>query len=65
MLPLIIVYFHCFILKLFADVDGDSCAPNPCAEGATCVDGVLEYICQCPEGKVGVNCERMYFSMFY
>ena len=37
----------------FADVDGDSCAPNPCAMNATCVDlAFWSTLVNGPEGKV-------------
>ena len=34
----------------------DECASNPCANGATCTDGVLSYTCTCTAGFTGVNC---------
>ena len=38
-------------------VDIDECNPNPCLNGAVCVDGINSYTCNCPAGYTGVNCE--------
>ncbi|NWI15438.1 FA9 factor, partial [Crypturellus soui] len=38
-------------------VDGDQCDPNPCKNGAVCKDGVGSYVCWCPAGYEGRNCE--------
>ncbi|KAJ7312106.1 hypothetical protein JRQ81_006447 [Phrynocephalus forsythii] len=35
----------------------NDCASNPCANGGTCVDGVLRYSCLCPSGWSGSNCQ--------
>ena len=37
-------------------VNIDDCKPNPCANGAACVDGLLDYDCFCTEGWTGKNC---------
>lgn len=34
----------------------DDCAVNPCQNGATCVDGILDYNCTCASGYTGRNC---------
>lgn len=34
------------------------CDPNPCQNGGVCVDDLNEYICKCPAGFTGDNCER-------
>ncbi|XP_010153567.1 PREDICTED: coagulation factor IX, partial [Eurypyga helias] len=38
-------------------IDGDQCDPNPCKNGAICKDGVSSYVCWCPAGYEGRNCE--------
>ena len=38
-------------------VNIDDCAPNPCQNGGSCVDGVASYTCTCAGGFTGVNCE--------
>jgi hypothetical protein len=35
----------------------DECASNPCQNGGTCVDNVLQYTCTCPAGYSGTSCE--------
>ena len=48
---------HAFInfpLLLFKDID--ECAPQPCLNGATCVDLVNDYQCTCASGFTGRNC---------
>ena len=37
-------------------VNINECDPNPCKNGATCVDGVANYICICSVGYTGKNC---------
>ena len=38
-------------------IDVDDCLSNECASGATCVDGIYQYTCICPEGFTGKHCE--------
>uniref|UniRef100_A0A8C3V0T4 Coagulation factor IX n=1 Tax=Catharus ustulatus TaxID=91951 RepID=A0A8C3V0T4_CATUS len=38
-------------------VDGDQCNPNPCQNGAKCKDEINSYVCWCPAGYEGKNCE--------
>ncbi|XP_044515299.1 fibulin-7-like [Gracilinanus agilis] len=35
----------------------DDCASHPCTNGGTCVDDVQRYICLCPSGWIGSNCQ--------
>ena len=37
--------------------DVNECASDPCLNGASCEDGVNGFICECPDGFTGVNCE--------
>ena len=43
---------------LFLIADVDDCDPNPCLNRGKCVDGVDSYICKCPRGFAGVNCDE-------
>ena len=36
----------------------DDCASQPCHEGATCVDDVNSYTCNCDEEHTGENCQH-------
>ena len=37
--------------------DIDECASSPCQNGGTCLDEVNMYVCSCPSGFNGTNCE--------
>ena len=41
----------------FYSVDIDECNSNPCQNDATCNDGGNGYICTCPTGYTGPDCE--------
>ncbi|KAK4809971.1 hypothetical protein QYF61_003993 [Mycteria americana] len=49
-------------------IDGDQCDPNPCKNGAVCKDAVSSYVCWCPAGYEGRNCEielsQFHFNFF-
>ena len=45
----------CSWIHSFSDID--ECNPNPCLNGAICIDGINQYTCQCVPGYTGVNCE--------
>jgi len=36
----------------------DECNPNPCGNGGTCEDKLNGYVCICPRGFTGPNCNR-------
>ncbi|NWI58005.1 FA9 factor, partial [Calyptomena viridis] len=38
-------------------VNGNQCDPNPCKNGAVCKDEINSYVCWCPAGYEGRNCE--------
>lgn len=37
----------------------NECDSNPCGSGATCVDGLNTFFCDCPTGYTGSTCETM------
>ncbi|KAF7244994.1 Coagulation factor IX [Varanus komodoensis] len=41
--------------------DGDQCTSNPCQNGGTCKDDISNYVCWCPAGYEGRNCELVPF----
>jgi hypothetical protein len=38
-------------------VDIDECASSPCDNGATCTDGVDDFVCTCVDGYTGEFCQ--------
>ena len=44
--------------KYYTYSDTSVCFPEPCKNGATCVDSFDSYICQCVAGYVGDDCEH-------
>ena len=38
-------------------VDIDECAPEPCANGATCNNLLARYTCNCAPGWQGYDCD--------
>ena len=39
------------------EVDVDECDPNPCINGASCLDGLGSFTCRCLPGFNGTRCE--------
>ena len=44
-----------FLNFCFPDID--ECASDPCMNGATCVDRLNMYTCDCDAGYKGTHCE--------
>ncbi|XP_076459446.1 LOW QUALITY PROTEIN: uncharacterized protein LOC143292771 [Babylonia areolata] len=42
----------------FVCEEKNMCAERPCRNGGSCVNGAKDYICRCPTGFAGKNCER-------
>lgn len=36
----------------------DACLSGPCQNGGTCVDADQGYVCECPEGFMGLDCRE-------
>ena len=45
-----------FAKFLLSDID--ECAPKPCLNGGSCIDGINSYKCKCEPGFDGKNCEN-------
>ena len=41
----------------FCETDINECQPQPCMNGATCVDRIAGFKCLCPPSYVGDLCE--------
>ena len=39
-------------------MDGVECGSNPCQNGATCIEGIALYTCNCRSGYSGTDCEH-------
>ena len=49
---------HAFALSLLNfSVDLDDCVNHNCSNGASCMDGINSYSCNCSAGFTGLNCE--------
>lgn len=40
---------------IYADID--DCTPDPCQNGAMCVDRINDYVCVCPAGYTDKQCQ--------
>ena len=52
-----VIHFQILLFSFFVMLDVNECASNPCQNGATCIDGPDQYLCQCPVGFEGENCD--------
>ena len=50
-----IIAFSLFLLNFPADLD--DCVNHNCSNGASCIDGINSYSCNCSTGFTGLNCE--------
>lgn len=41
----------------YCEVNEDDCYENACYHGGVCKDGIGGYVCECPPGYVGHQCE--------
>ena len=55
---MIIIIVIIIIIIIIIIIDINECSPNPCQNGATCVDLVGSYRCDCKSGYTGSNCEE-------
>lgn len=46
-----------YLLNFPSDIDNCTCANHTCANGASCVDRINSYSCNCTKGFTGVHCE--------
>ncbi len=50
-----IAFFQMIRVLFISDLN--ECTPDPCQNGATCVDELFDYRCMCVDGYDGVNCQ--------
>lgn len=48
--------------QLLLSIDVDDCHNHTCQNGASCVDGVNDYLCTCVLGFTGQSCETSRLS---
>ena len=48
---------HLLFPFLNFSVDLDDCVNHNCSNGASCIDGINSYSCNCSAGFTGLNCE--------
>lgn len=57
-----LILFLCHPLSLLSvgincEVEIDECEDQPCQNGATCIDHIASYVCECTAGFQGQDCE--------
>ena len=58
-------YESFFLYRFPRYSDMNECAPAPCKNGATCVNLVGRYRCDCAPGFIGVTCEGIHFLFIF
>ena len=54
---LLLVNVHWGFNRSSCQLNIDDCSPNSCLNGATCVDGIDTFTCQCLSGYTGSFCQ--------
>ena len=52
-----------FLVNFALDID--DCDPNPCMNGATCVDGIDDFTCECVAGFTDSMCSTGMLKRVY
>jgi Notch-like protein len=55
--PLRLLLCCCLLIGDLCDHNINDCLPQPCQNGARCIDGISDYICECSEGYTGQHCD--------
>lgn len=55
----LLTYIYLFVMSAV-----NYCAKNPCRNGGKCQNGKSSYVCQCPSGFAGKNCEQGQFKFW-
>lgn len=55
--PTLCIFKCLFVLGPFCEELGDLCASQPCLNGGVCQYNQSGYVCSCPSGFLGHNCE--------
>ena len=61
---ILIIKYHLINIVVFFNLfsDMNECASSPCMHGATCVDQISMYTCQCLPGYIDTNCQTGNFD---
>ena len=49
---------HVLNFNILISIGVNECASNPCSSNATCYDRHTGYLCLCPAGYYGINCQE-------
>ena len=56
---------HCtYPFKFLISLTANECLSSPCHNGGSCMDLFNSYICHCPNGFDGINCENGNYIVF-